>query len=116
MFPVLVVTHLLLAVYCVLDLLPREEAQVKVLPKPTWLVVVVVFVVLGPAAYLLAGRVPPGGTPRVGGAGGSAGGWDRPRPAVRGPEDDEAFQAQLRRRVEEQRRRAREQRPGDEPR
>jgi hypothetical protein len=109
MLMVLFVLGLLLALYCLVDLLPRSDEEVAGLPKVGWVVVILVFQVVGPLAYLLAGRA--AGSARtpmpLGGRGGRSA---APRPVARGPEDDEEFQAQLRRRVAEQRRKAEEQR------
>jgi hypothetical protein len=110
MLMVLFVLGLLLALYCLVDLLPRNDEEVAGLPKVGWVVVILVFQVVGPLAYLLAGRA--AGSARtpmpLGGRGGRSAAPRRP--VARGPEDDEEFQAQLRRRVAEQRRKAEEQR------
>lgn len=90
-----------LALWCVVDLLPRSSAEVTGLPKEVWLLVLLVPLV-GPAAYLLAGRASTATSPRR---------PSRPSaPPVVGPDDDAEFQALLRRRVQEQRRRAEQQR------
>ncbi len=98
---VLFAASLALALWCLVDLLPREDSEVQGLPKVAWVVVLLLFPLLGGLAYLLAGRSPqarPGSprrsrpTPRPAGA--------PPVPPARGPEDDPEFQAQLRRRVE----------------
>lgn len=92
---------LALLIYCVLDVLTTPREAVRGLPKPLWLLVVLP-PLIGPAAWFLAGR-PPSGTARS---------PLRPRPAPeRGaPDDDEDFLRELRRRAEEQRRRARDPR------
>ena len=111
---VLFVVSIGVALWCLVDLLPREEQELQGLPKVGWVLVLLLFPLLGGLAYLLAGRSPaargaasrPSGRrvqPRPGSA--------RPtEPPARGPEDDLDFQEQLRRRVQEQRRRAQEQR------
>jgi hypothetical protein len=102
------VLSLLLMAYCFLDVATSRSAEVRALPKPLWLAVVVLLPVLGPAAWLLAGRPKPG-TPRA---------VPRILPTETGPgaapDDDEAFLRSLRQRAEEQRRRAEEQRRRDE--
>jgi hypothetical protein len=107
-----------LALWCLVDLLPREDAELQGLPKLGWVVVVLLlFPLLGGLAYLLAGRSPQARTARPGGRarGARRGGALPPAPPARGPEDDPEFQAQLRRRVEEQRRRAARQRNEEQP-
>jgi hypothetical protein len=107
---VLFAAGIALALWCLVDLLPREDAELQGLPKLGWVVVLLLFPLLGGLAYLLAGRSPQARAARPGGRGRGArpGGALPPAPPARGPEDDPEFQAQLRRRVEEQRRRARQ--------
>jgi len=96
---VLIVGGLALLVYCVLDLATTPASAVRTLPKPLWFVAVLPPFV-GPAAWFLAGR-PRRGTDRA-----------RPGPAPEraAPDDDEDFLRDLRRRADEQRRRARDPR------
>ncbi len=98
---------LVLIVYCALSVITTPADQVRNLPKLLWLLVVLLFPLAGSIAWLLAGR--PQRTLRPGGLPGKA----NPGRAV-GPEDDAWFQEQLRKRVEEQRRRAREREGGPE--
>ena len=93
---VLYAVALVLLVYCVLDLLRTPAAQVRTLPKLLWFVVVLA-PVFGPAAWLLAGR-PNGKGPQ------------RAAPTRGAPDDDDDFMRELRRRAEDQRRRARDPR------
>ena len=92
---------LALLVYCVLDVVTSPHERVRALPKPLWLLVVLLPVV-GPLAWFFSGR-PPRGTNRKG---------LRPGPRVEpgAPDDDEDFLRELRRRADEQRRRARDPR------
>lgn len=102
------VLNLLAVVYCVLDLSTSRAADVRLLPKPLWLLVLLLPVV-GPAAWWLAGRPRPGSgrtVPKV----------LPDRTTSRRPDDDEEFLRQLRRRADEQRRAADEQRRRDEDR
>jgi hypothetical protein len=87
---------LVLLVFCVVDVVTSPRESVRTLPKPLWLLVVLP-PLLGPAAWFLAGR------PRRGAAG-------QPKAAPGAPDDDEDFLRELRRRAEEQRRRARDPR------
>lgn len=104
-----VVLSLLAQAYCALDLATSRAADVRGLPKPLWFVVLLVPVV-GPVAWLLAGRPKPGSArsvPRV---------LPPATPPPTTPDDDEEFLRQLRHRAEEQRRQAEEQRRRDEDR
>ena len=104
-----------LALWCLVDLLPREDAELQGLPKLGWVAVLLLLPVLGGLAYLLAGRSPQAGAARPGGRGARGSRALPSSPPARGPEDDPEFQAQLRRRVEEQRRRAARQRNEEQP-
>ncbi len=87
---------LVLLVVCLVDVVRSPREAVRTLPKALWLLVVLP-PVFGPVAWFLAGR------PRRGAV--------APRRAERGaPDDDEDFLRELRRRAEEQRRRARDPR------
>ena len=107
---VVVLVGLGLLVYGVLSVLTTPEEQVQHLPKPAWLLVLLLPLV-GPLAWLLAGRA--AGAARSRPHGGSGAGRRHP---VSPPDDDEAFLRGLRLRVEEQRRRAeRERRAQGDP-
>ena len=106
---VLLVVELCLVVYCVLDIIPTPDDRVRRLPKLVWLVLVLLFPLVGGTAWLLAGR-PQASASRSGGRGvRPARGRSRPARAV-APDDDEAFLRDLRERAEQQRRAAEEQR------
>lgn len=47
---------LALTVYCLVDAIQTDEAIVRGLPKVGWLLLVLVLPVLGPVAWLVAGR------------------------------------------------------------
>jgi hypothetical protein len=95
---------LALLVYCVLDIATTPREAVRTLPKPLWFLVVLP-PVFGPAAWFLAGRP-------ARGAAGQAQPRPKPQPP-RAPDDDEDFLRELRRRAEEQRRRAEDPRAQD---
>lgn len=109
---------LLLWLYCIIDVITTDQAACRNLPKLLWLLIVLLVPDVGSVLWLLLGR--PRGAERVGD------GSDRRRlgrfptsgrPVRRvaaNPDDDEAFQRALRKRIEEQRRTAREQRPPEE--
>ncbi len=110
----------ILALYALIDCAQTPAAEVRSLPKPAWLALIVLVFLAGPIAWLLGGR--PRGT-------GPSPLWDRMRPdppsraaPPRGqvaPDDDPDF---LRRLDAEQRRRDRDRRraeggtdPGEQP-
>ena len=108
----LFVVELCLVVYCVLDIIPRPDDQVRHLPKLLWLVLVLLFPIVGGVAWLVAGRpqAPPRSVPYKGNRG-IPPEYDRPgRATALSPDDDEAFLRSLRERAEQQRRAAEEQR------
>ena len=94
---------LALLVYAVLDVVTTPRDAVQVLPKPLW-VLLVLPPVVGPLLWFFFGRPPRGKSGQSelpGTVAGSA-----------APDDDEEFLRELRRRADEQRRRARD--PRDE--
>lgn len=107
----------LLWVFCIIDVIMTPDSECRHLPKLVWLMLVIVLTDLGSAAWLLAGRPWPNGSPleRAGLFGGSGRGgtgagsrypeYDHPdRFQATNPDDDEAFLAQVRERAEAQRR------------
>ena len=111
----LALVALCLFVFCLVDAIRTPRDEVRHLPKPMWLVLVLFFPLVGSVAWLVAGR--PRRAPRTT-SGRSAPRFpehDRPgRTAASNPDDDEEFLRQLRARAEEQRRRLEEQRKRDE--
>lgn len=89
-----------LFVYCLLNLATTPARDVRALPKALWFVVLLVPLV-GPIAWLLCGR-PQRATRR-----------STPAPDRAAPDDDEDFLRELRRRADDQRRRARDPRDDD---
>lgn len=108
LYVVLALANLFMSVYCVLDIIRTPEDQVRHLPKIAWLVLCLLFGLVGGVAWLKVGRPPRATTaaPR------SIPGRTR---ATSSPDDDEAFLRQLRERAEEQRRRARDPRDDEVP-
>ncbi len=101
---------LALCVYCLIDVIGSSEGEIRHLPKLWWIVLVLLFPLVGSIAWLAAGR------PQV--ARPSAyerrvpqfPEYDRPgRAAATNPDADEAFLRGVRERAEEQRRRYREE-------
>jgi uncharacterized membrane protein AbrB (regulator of aidB expression) len=74
----LVVVSIALTVYAAIDCIQTEESRVRNLPKLAWVLLIVLVSIVGPVAWLLAGR-PRSGPPRRGPSG------------PRGPEDDPDF-------------------------
>lgn len=99
-------------IFCIIDVITTPDGQTRNLPKIAWLFIVILLVEIGSIAWLVAGRTWDGETRRP-----LTGTPARPRqkPKATNPDDDEEFLASLRTRAEEQRRRAREIKPKDEP-
>jgi hypothetical protein len=101
---------LALWIFSFIDVLLTPEGACRNLPKLAWVFLVLLLPLIGSIAWLVAGRpwnrVP--GAPRVGATQRAA------RPVATNPDDDEEFLASLSKRAEEQRRRARDQKHGDQ--
>ena len=108
---------LLLEVYCVIDAIQSKDQDVRNLPKIGWLVLILLFPLVGSIAWLVAGRPQ---RPR------SRSACERPMPqfpeydrpgraAGPTPESDEEFLRRIRERAEEQRLNAKRNQPGQEP-
>ena len=50
------VALLAFTVFCIVDAIQSEDEQVRGLPKPLWVVLVIIFPVAGGLAWLIAGR------------------------------------------------------------
>ena len=70
---------LALTIYCLVDAIQTQDSEIRNLPKIGWLILILLFPLVGPAAWLIAGRPPKG--PRV----------LRQPPRPRGPDDDPDF-------------------------
>lgn len=106
---------LALWIYCIVDVITRDESEIRNLPKIVWLLIVVFLPTIGSLLWLIAGR------PRFSGAELPSRGrfpeYDRPgRQPATNPDDDEAFLRGLRERAEQQRRAAEEQKRAEEER
>lgn len=93
-------------IFTLADVAQAPGKQVRNLPKVAWVVLVLLFPVLGSAAWFVLGR-PQGTRPAVGERSAPAfPEYDRPgRSAALDPEKDEEFLKHVRARAEEQRRR-----------
>ncbi|MGZ4615257.1 MAG: PLDc N-terminal domain-containing protein [Actinomycetes bacterium] len=88
---------LILAVYALVDCIQTEDSAVRGLPKMAWVVLIVVLWVVGPIAWLVAGRDRSRARPGIAwpsGPGGIAGQQRQPRRVV-APDDDPDFLRQL---------------------
>jgi hypothetical protein len=97
--------------YCVLDVITTDEAQIRNLPKMAWVFIVIFLVEIGAIAWLIAGRpqTRQASMPYKGNTG-IPPEYDRPgRASANNPDDDAAWLMQLKARAEEQRKKAAEQ-------
>jgi hypothetical protein len=103
-------------VVCVIDVIVADELRVRNLPKMVWLLIVLLLPDVGSIAWLVAGRDWQSGTkPATSRTATTFPEYDRPgRHIAANPDDDEAFLRQVRQRAEEQRQRAKRQRPAGE--
>lgn len=103
--------------YCVVTVVMARDDEVQHLPKIGWLVLVLLFPLVGGVAWLVAGRPrAAGGRPRRERPAPGFPEYDRPgRMSGATPESDEEFLRRIRERAEEQRRRAKEQRTDGDP-
>lgn len=93
-------------VYCLVDVIGTRDDRVRHLPKWAWIVIVLLFPLVGSIAWLLAGR-PAKARPltREQGAAPGFAEYERPgRFAAADPAKDEEFLRGVRERAEEQRR------------
>jgi hypothetical protein len=90
---------LALLVYCLIDCIQTKSAAVRNLPKPLWLVLIVLVPLIGGIGWLLAGR-PEGAVAPTGRSSRSpfrgTGSTSARPPAPLGPDDDPDFMRQMR--------------------
>ncbi|HKC27270.1 MAG TPA: PLD nuclease N-terminal domain-containing protein [Jatrophihabitans sp.] len=107
---------LALWVFCIIDVIMTPEYSCRNLPKLAWLFLVIILADIGSIAWLVAGRPWGPGQPVDMPYKGNRGRMPQAKPTrATNPDDDEEFQARLRARAEEQRRRARDAQQRDEP-
>ncbi len=90
-----VVLSLALTIFTLVDCIQTEDGSVRNLPKIGWIILIVLFPIVGPAAWLLAGR-PARGSRTLGS---QQDRWDQhrrsrgqgPQRPPRGPDDDPDF-------------------------
>jgi Phospholipase_D-nuclease N-terminal len=125
--------ELVLVMVALISCLSADEGELRALPKIVWVFIILLFPIVGPIAYLIAGRPvatagPPRSTWRPGNGFPEA---ERPRPVA--PDDDPEFlrslraqqrddtellrkwEEDLRRREEDLRQRQRDEHPDGEP-
>ena len=78
-------------VYAVVDCIQTDDAQVRGLPKLLWLLLILLFPIVGAIAWFIAGRPQRGTT----GGGPSGRGPSHRPPPPRGPDDDPDFLRRL---------------------
>ena len=108
----LFVIELCLVIYCVLNIITTPEHAVRNLPKLGWLVLALLFPIIGGIAWLIAGRPqgPARSIPYKGNHGIPAE-YDRPgRASAASPDDDAAFLRALKDRADAQRKQAEQER------
>ncbi|MFF5637501.1 PLD nuclease N-terminal domain-containing protein [Streptomyces sp. NPDC012825] len=118
----LFILPLALMIYAFIDCLNTPEEEVKHLPKPVWAIVILLFSIVGAIGWIAAGKERGPGSRRGARGTGGAGGWVAPDDnpeflkslkddgAGAKPDDDallEEWEADLRRREEELKRRER---------
>jgi Phospholipase_D-nuclease N-terminal len=104
---------LALWIFCLVDVITTEEGACRNLPKPAWLLIVLLLPSVGSIIWLVAGRPQAIGGPREHRPTNRFPEYDRPgRHVAVNPEDDEEFLRRCRERAEAQRRAAKKP---DEP-
>ena len=72
---------LALWIYAFIDCLNTPEKEVEALPKVVWVIIILLFWIVGPVVWLVAGKVrqrpPPAARPRSGAAARRSSGWRR---------------------------------------
>lgn len=102
-------------VFCVIDVISSRDGEARHLPKVGWLLLVLLFPLVGSIAWLVAGR-PVKPKQARGGTSAAFPEYDRPgRAQGITPESDEEFLRRVRERAEEQRRMAAEQNKPTDP-
>ena len=89
----------LLAIYALIDCIQTDESEIRGLPRIGWIALIVLIAVVGPIAWLIAGRPRSGRSllARLPGMSGPGGAQSRPteRPGQNAPDDDPEFLGRL---------------------
>ncbi|NBE81765.1 PLD nuclease N-terminal domain-containing protein [Micromonospora rubida] len=99
LYVLLFLIQIVLAVCALISCLSAEEGQVRGLPRIAWVLIILIFPLVGSIAWFVAGREPAGGRPRPAGPLGRAP-TERRRPVA--PDDDPEFLSSLAERSREQ--------------
>ncbi|MEO3777113.1 PLD nuclease N-terminal domain-containing protein [Micromonospora sp. B11E3] len=106
LYVLLFLVQIVLAVSALISCLSADEDRIRALPRIVWVLVILLFPLLGSIAWFLAGREPDPARPRparpAGGTptGGAPAGRDRRRPVA--PDDDPEFLESLAERSRQQ--------------
>jgi hypothetical protein len=105
LYELLFALEILLAVLALISCLSAYEGELRALPKVVWVIIILLFPLVGSIAYFAAGRPLPTGQPRPGVWRPGSGFPEAERPRQLAPDDDPAFlkkiDAQTRRSDEE---------------
>jgi hypothetical protein len=97
LFPLLFLIQIALAVFALIGCLSAEEGEIRGLPRIGWIVVILLFPLVGPIAWFLAGRpVSAARRPHTWRPGSGSPGAQRPRRPV-APDDDPEFLRSIKR-------------------
>ncbi|RGC69856.1 hypothetical protein C5N14_05465 [Micromonospora sp. MW-13] len=99
LYVLLFLVQIVLAVCALISCLSAEEGQVRGLPRIAWVLVILIFPLVGSIAWFVAGREPAAGRPRAAGPLGRPPA-ERRRPVA--PDDDPEFLSSLAERSREQ--------------
>jgi len=90
LYVLLFIVQIILAVCAMISCLSTEEGEIRALPRLVWVLIILFFPLVGSIAWFLAGRPAPAGKPRTGWRPG--GGFpERDRPRQVAPDDDPEF-------------------------
>jgi hypothetical protein len=93
-----------LLIYCLIDAIQTPESEMRNLPKVAWILLILFILVIGPIAWLVAGRPKRGSTRRAPWPSTQTAGfpeYERLRPVL-GPDDDPEFLREMKRGNDEQ--------------
>ncbi len=86
-----------LAIYALVDCIQTDESRVRGIQKPWWILLIVLIWIVGPVAWLIAGKEPAQRRNATWPGTGTAGFPGNERPRQVAPDDDPQFLSQLRR-------------------
>ena len=103
------VVSLVLCIFCLVEAISTPDSDIRNLPKVWWIILILLFPLVGSIAWLVAGRPVATRQSRYERSAPAFPEYDRPgRAAGATPESDEEFLKRVRERAEEQRRKAKE--------